>query len=145
MSASVNKAILIGNLTRDVEMRSTTSGHSVANFSLATNSVWKDASGNKQERVEYHNVVVWGKLAEICNQYLAKGSKVYIEGRLQTRDWEAQDGAKKQRTEIVAEQMVMLDRKPQGSAPAESRTTAVTPAPAQPSYEPEIRTEDIPF
>lgn len=139
MSASVNKAILIGNLTRDVEMRSTTTGQQVANMSMATNSVWKDANGAKQERVEYHHIVVWGKLAEICGQYLAKGSKVYIEGRLQTREWEAQDGAKKQRTEIVAETMVMLDRKPQGGSQPAVTTAPVTP-PGQ-----DIPMGDIPF
>jgi single-strand DNA-binding protein len=111
MSMSLNRAQIIGNLTRDPETRQTPSGRSVANFGIATNHRWTDASGQKQEKVEFHNVVVWGKLAEICAQYLKKGSKVFVEGRLQTREWEGQDGVKRYRTEIVADNMIMLDRK----------------------------------
>lgn len=102
--------MIIGNLTRDPEIRSTTNGTSVASFAVATNLVWNDANGQRQEKVEFHNVVAWRKLADICGQYLKKGSKVYIEGRLQTRDWTGQDGVKRYRTEIVAENMIMLDR-----------------------------------
>ena len=107
---SLNKVQLIGNLTRDPEIRTTPSGQTVASFGVATNFVWKDQSGQKQERVEFHNVVVWRKLAEICGQYLRKGSKIYIEGRLQTSDWVGQDGVKRYKTEIVADNMIMLDR-----------------------------------
>jgi len=107
---NLNKAMIIGNLTRDPELRNTPSGVAVASFSVATNQVWNDQNGQKQERVEFHNIVVWRKLAEICGQYLKKGSKIYIEGRLQTRDWVGQDGVKRYRTEIVADNMIMLDR-----------------------------------
>ncbi|OGF24958.1 hypothetical protein A2331_00250 [Candidatus Falkowbacteria bacterium RIFOXYB2_FULL_34_18] len=108
---NLNKAMIIGNLTRDPEMRNTASGTPVASFSVATNLVWRDQNGQKQEKVEFHNVVAWRKLAEICGQYLKKGSKVYIEGRLQTSDWQGQDGVKRYRTEIIAENMIMLDSK----------------------------------
>ena len=84
---NLNRAMIIGNLTRDPESRTTTSGQSVCNFSVATSSQWTDAQGQKQERTEYHPIVAWGKLADICQQYLAKGRKVYVEGRLQTREW----------------------------------------------------------
>ena len=99
---SLNRAQIIGNLTRDPELRYTPNGQAVASFAVATNRVYADASGGKKESVEFHDVVTWGKLAEICNQILSKGRKVYIEGRLQTRDWEAEDGTKRYRTEIVA-------------------------------------------
>jgi single-strand DNA-binding protein len=111
---NLNKAMIIGNLTRDPEVRNTPNGATVASFSVATNFVWKDQAGQKQERVEYHNVVAWRRLAEICGQYLKRGSKVYIEGRLQTRDWTGQDGVKRYRTEIVAENMIMLSSNPAG-------------------------------
>ncbi len=107
---NLNKAMIIGNLTRDPELRNTPSGVPVASFAVATNQVWNDQNGQKQERVEFHNVVAWRKLAEICGQYLRKGSKVYIEGRLQTRDWVGQDGVKRYRTEIIISNMIMLDR-----------------------------------
>jgi single-strand DNA-binding protein len=143
---NLNRAMIIGNLTRDPEVRSTNSGQSVASFGVATNHVWTDASGQKQEKAEFHNIVAWGKLAEICGQYLAKGRKVYVEGRLQTRDWQAQDGTKRNRTEIVAENMIMLDRAGAASGPAMSRQTAA-PAEATAAAEgnEEIRVEDIPF
>lgn len=105
---NLNKAMVIGNLTRDPEVRNTPNGQTVASFAVATNLVWTDASGQKQEKVEFHNIVAWRRLAEICGQYLKKGSKVYIEGRLQTRDWTGQDGVKRYRTEIVTENMIML-------------------------------------
>jgi single-strand DNA-binding protein len=105
---NLNKAMVIGNLTRDPEIRSTPNGQTVASFSVATNFIWTDQSGQRQEKVEFHNIVAWRKLAEICSQYLKKGSKVYIEGRLQTRDWVGQDGIKRYRTEIIAENMIML-------------------------------------
>ena len=114
---NLNKAMIIGNLTRDPEVKSTPSGTSVTTFSVATNLIWTDQSGQKQEKVEFHNIVAWRKLAEICGQYLKKGSKVYIEGRLQTRDWMGQDGVKRYRTEIIAENMIMLDRAGASSSP----------------------------
>lgn len=107
---NLNKAMIIGNLTRDPEIRNTPAGVPVASFSIATNYIWKDQNGQKQEKAEFHNIVAWRKLAEICGQYLRKGSKIYIEGRLQTRDWTGQDGVKRYRTEIIAENMIMLDR-----------------------------------
>lgn len=106
----LNKVMIIGNITRDPESRTTPQGANVTSFSIATNLVWTDQQGNKQERVEFHNIVAWRKLGEICAQYLKKGSKVYIEGRLQTRSWEDPNGTKKYRTEIVADNMIMLDR-----------------------------------
>jgi single-strand DNA-binding protein len=105
---NLNKAMIIGNLTRDPEIRNTPSGQAVASFSVATSYVWNDQSGQKQEKVEYHNIVAWRRLAEIVGQYLKKGSKVYVEGRLQTRDWTGQDGVKRYRTEIITENMIML-------------------------------------
>ncbi|MBU1166988.1 single-stranded DNA-binding protein [Patescibacteria group bacterium] len=104
----LNKAMIIGRLTRDPEVRTTTSGQSVASFGVATSFSWTDQQGQKQERVEYHNVVAWRKLAEICGQYLHKGKQVYIEGRLQTQDWEGQDGVKRYKTEVIADNMIML-------------------------------------
>lgn len=114
MTMSLNRAQLIGNLTRDPEVRQTSSGKSVCNFGIATNSRWTDASGQVQEKVEFHNIVVWGKLAEICAQYLKKGGKVFVEGRIQSREWQGEDGVKRYRTEIVADNMIMLDRKGAG-------------------------------
>lgn len=124
MAKDLNKAIIIGNLTRDPEMRSTQSGQQVASFGVATNRQWKNASGETQEQAEFHDIVVWGRLAEICTQYLAKGRKAYFEGRLQTRQWEAQDGSKRQRTEIVVEDMILLDNRGTGgnAAPAAAET-----------------------
>lgn len=145
---NLNRAMIIGNLTRDPESRTTATGQSVCNFSVATSSQWTDAQGAKQERTEYHSIVAWGKLADICTQYLAKGRKVYVEGRLQTREWEGQDGAKKQRTEIVAENMIILDRPPQsqgGSAPAAAPAQPPAPKVDQGMGDNEIRVEDIPF
>ncbi len=154
---SLNRATLIGNLTRDPELKQIPSGQSVCSFSIATDRQWTGADGQKQKAAEFHNLVAWGKLAEICSQYLTKGKKVYIEGRLQTRDWDGQDGVKRYRTEIVVENMIMLDRASgapvAGTAPAFASTTQgfVPPqAPIrrdEPSANPddEIRVEDIPF
>jgi single-strand DNA-binding protein len=106
---NLNKAMVIGNLTRDPEVKNTPSGQTVATFSVATSFSWTDQSGQKKENVEFHNIVAWRRLAEICGQYLKKGSKVYIEGRLQTRNWQDKNtGAKMYRTEIIAENMIML-------------------------------------
>jgi len=157
----LNRAMIIGNLTRDPEVRTTAGGQTVATFGVATNHVWNDSSGQRQEKAEFHNIVAWGKLAEICGQYLTKGRKVYVEGRLQTREWQAQDGQKRNRTEIVAESMIMLDRgqgQQQGGynrQAAQSAAPASAPAMAMAQGEQlpvknveaadEIRVEDIPF
>ena len=106
--SSVNKCILIGRLGQDPTMRYTKAGDGVCSFSLATSENWKDKSGEKQERTTWHNIVIWGKLAEIATEYLNKGKQVYIEGRLQTRDWDDKDGNKRSTTEIVASTMTML-------------------------------------
>ncbi len=111
MAMSLNRVQLIGNLTRDPELRQIPGGQTVATFSVATNFTWKDQSGQQQNKAEFHNVVAWRKLAEICGQYLKKGSKVFVEGRIQTRDWEGEDGVKRYRTEITIENMIMLDSK----------------------------------
>lgn len=144
----LNRATIIGRLVRDPELRSLTSGKSVSSFSVATGRVWKDANGQKQEQTEYHNVVVWGKLAEIASQYLRKGRQVYIEGRIQTRDWTGQDGVKRYRTEIVGDNLIMLGSAPGGAgAPGATHsapTSAPMSAPAE-VMEEEIKIEDIPF
>lgn len=149
---NLNRAMIIGNLTRDPEVRTTPNGQSVCTLGVATNRVWTDASGKKQEDVEFHSVVAWGKLAEICGQYLGKGRKVYIEGRLKTREWQGQDGVKKQRTEIVAENMIMLDRgerAPHGTnfASGLEQSAAGVPngASLAAAVDQEIKVEDIPF
>ena len=105
---SVNKVILLGNVTRDPELKSTANGQSVATFGLATNRVWKDQSGEKQSLAEYHNLVAWGGLAEFCGQNVRKGKPLYIEGYLKTRSWDNPEGAKIFRTEIVIENLVLL-------------------------------------
>lgn len=154
---NLNKAMIIGNIVRDPEMRSTPNGQNVTSFSVATNLVWNDQSGQKQEKVEFHNVVAWRRLAEIAGQYLKKGSKVYIEGRLQTRSWDDPNGVKRYRTEIIAENMIMLDSKGGGEwsgAPAQSSgsnnySNAAKEndfsQPEQSRGEEEISVEDIPF
>lgn len=113
MAFSLNRAQIIGNVTRAPEIRIAGS-QKVATFGVATNFTWKDQMGQKKEKAEFHNVVAWRRLAEICEQYLHKGSKVYIEGRIQTHDWEGEDGVKRHRTEIVVDNMIMLDRKGEG-------------------------------
>jgi single-strand DNA-binding protein len=117
--ASLNKVILIGHLGRDPEVKYTQDGKAVANFSIATSESWKDRDGNKQDKTEWHNVVIWGKLADICKQYLAKGRQVYVEGKIQTREYTDREGNKKKITEIVANQMVMLGSRGEGR-PAEA-------------------------
>lgn len=142
---NLNKVMLIGNLTRDPELRTTPAGDSVASFSIATNFTWKDKEGNKQEKAEFHNIVAWRKLAEIIGQYLKKGSKIYIEGRLQTRDWEDQNGVKRYRTEVIADNMIMLDSKGQSNYSAPSSQTSNQDEQSIPPTEDEINVEDIPF
>jgi single-strand DNA-binding protein len=139
---NLNKAMLIGNITRDPEARTTPDGTPVTTFSVATNFRWTDTQGNKQERAEFHNIVAWRKLAEICGQYLKKGGRVYVEGRIQTRSWDDQQGNKKYRTEIIAENVIMLDRA--GGAGSAPSAPEEPPAPAAPA-EPVINVEEIPF
>ena len=117
MARGVNKVILIGNLGGDPEVRYTPSGAAVANVNLATNESWTDRSGERQERTEWHRLVFWSKLAEIAGQYLRKGSKVFVEGRLQTRSWDDQSGQKRYTTEVVVNDMQMLDGRGEGGGP----------------------------
>lgn len=150
---NLNKAMIIGNVVRDPEMKTTPGGQNVTSFSVATNLVWNDQSGQRQEKVEFHNIVAWRKLAEITSQYLKKGSKVYVEGRLQTRSWDDPNGVKRYRTEIITENMIMLDR--QGQTNTNSSPEYSQPEPAgnsgnqtkstDNSLEEEISVEDIPF
>jgi single-strand DNA-binding protein len=112
--AGVNKAILVGNLGRDPELRTTPNGQSVVNFTLATSETWTDKSGERVERTEWHRIVVWGRTAEMCNQYLSKGRTVYVEGRIQTREWEDKDGNKRYTTEINANTVNFIG--PRGSS-----------------------------
>ena len=117
---SLNRAMILGNATRDPEMRYTPNGQAVANFGVATNRKWKTQTGDMQEKTEFHDVVAWGKLAEITNQVIKKGGRVYIEGRLQTRNWEAPDGTKRQRTEIIAENIISLTPRGEVGTPVPS-------------------------
>lgn len=102
---NLNKVFIIGNLTRDVTLRTTPSGQSVADFGVATNRIWVNANGQKQQETEFHNIVVWGKMAELCSQYLSKGRLVFIEGRIRTRSWQDSNNQKRVRTEIIAERI----------------------------------------
>jgi single-strand DNA-binding protein len=152
MAGSVNKVILIGRLGKDPELKYTPSGAAVAKFSLATDEVFKDKSGEKQQRTEWHNIVAWNKLAEICGEYLAKGKQVYIEGSIRSRQWEDQSGNKRTAYDIVARQMTMLgsrgdsERAPARSSAADpDREAADQSTSPEPSQGPEITDEDIPF
>lgn len=151
---SLNRVQLIGNLTRDPELRQIPGGQTVASFSIATNFSWTDQSGQRQDKSEFHNIVAWRKLAEIVGQYLRKGSKVFVEGRLQTREWEGEDGVKRYKTEIVADNMIMLDRKGEstGAAPSYSGGINKSQANAGGEVEPaavsdggDVTIEDLPF
>jgi len=126
-SRSVNKVILIGNLGKDPELRYTSSGVAVATFSVATNEQWRDQDGNQQEKTEWHNIVAWRKLAEICGEYLKKGGKLYLEGRLQYRTYDDKNGVKRYVTEIVMDQMVMLDSRGGGGQAPMSGEPAAPP------------------
>ncbi len=145
---NLNKVFILGNLTRDPELRQTSSGQNVAAFGVATNRIWTNQSGAKQNQTEFHNIVLWGRLAEIAHQYLAKGRLVLIEGRLNTRTWQDQNGQKRNRTEIVAENMQLGPRF--ASAPNPPLTPPQNiPEPAaedEPRYKgevlPEIQLED---
>jgi len=145
----LNKALIIGNLTRDPELKSLPSGTQVATFSVATNRVWKDKDGSKKEDTDYHNIVVFGRQGETSAQYLKKGSSVLIEGRIQTRSWEGQDGVKKYRTEIIADRVQFGPRKDGdfgGSAPkADSGKGGKEELDTIEYPEEDINADDIPF
>lgn len=156
MARSLNRVQLIGNLTRDPELRYIPSGTAVCSFGLATNRSWTTDNGEKHDETEFHNIVAWNKLAELCSQFLVKGRKVYLEGRLSTREWAGQDGQKRQRTEVVIDDMILLDSKGAGTrgeeAPAPS-AAASSPKAAK-KVEPEedhgsnvedVAPDDIPF
>jgi single-strand DNA-binding protein len=146
MAGSVNKVILIGRLGKDPEMRFTPNGKAVTNFTMATSEIWSDQNGEKQERTEWHRVVTWGKLAENCAKLLAKGKQVYVEGRLQTRQWDDRDGNKRYTTEIIANQMQILS--PMDSS---GRGTHDTSGAGDPGFNPDESIpsspefDDIPF
>ena len=122
--ASVNKAILIGNLGADPEVRYTPSGTAVANFNIATHEQWTNRDGEKEERTEWHRIVAWSRLGEICGEYLRKGSQIYIEGKIQTRAWEDRDGNKRYTTEVVGDNMTMLGKRSDDSGDQGSSTPA---------------------
>jgi len=122
---NLNKVQIIGRVTQDLELKQAPNGNSVVNFPVATNRHWTDSSGNKQEQTEFHTIEMWGKLADIAGQYLVKGQEVYIEGRLQTKSWEAEDGSKRYKTSIVAEQMQM-GNKPNGGWSSTSKPSNST-------------------
>lgn len=151
----LNKAIIIGNLTRDPELKALPSGMQVASLSLATNRVWRDQNGAKQEGTDYHNVVVFGRQAETAAQYLKKGSSVLVEGRMQTRSWDGQDGKKQYRTEVVADR-VQFGNRPTGESASRPSSAGTSPSqksskeeedtlPSVDYPEDEINPEDIPF
>lgn len=143
--AGINKAILIGRLGRDPEVRYSPDGRAVANFSIATSEEWKDKdSGEKRERTEWHRIVAFGRLGEICGEYLSKGRQVYIEGRIQTREWEDKEGVKRYTTEIVASQMQMLGSRDDNYG-NQRRTDYKRDEPAGGPDFPETRDDDIPF
>lgn len=147
----LNKALIIGNLTRDPELKSLPSGIKVTSFSVATNRVWKDASGAKKEAADYHNIVVFGRQAETAAQYLKKGSSVLVEGRMQTRSWDANDGTKKYRTEVIADR-VQFGNRPTGtgggapaSAPSDAGGSSDAGLETIEYPEDDINPDDIPF
>jgi single-strand DNA-binding protein len=149
---NLNKAMLLGNLTRDPESRVIPSGQQVVSFGIATNRMWTDQSGAKQQKTEFHNIVAWGKLAQICAQYLKKGQLVYVEGRIENRSWDAQDGTKKSRTEIVLENMQMGPRfgpreggSQMPSASAQTAQSSHDPIPVIDIDKEDIKAEDLPF
>lgn len=134
---SVNKVCLLGNVTRDPELKATQGGRSVASFGLATNRVWRDAKGEKQSLPEYHNIVVWGGLAEFSAQYIKKGKPLYVEGYLKTRSWENAEGAKLFRTEIVVDNVVLLGSRDPAEAHIDHAEEALEEAPVL-EEEPEL-------
>ena len=148
MARSVNKVILVGHLGKDPELSYIPSGQSVAKFSLATSRSYKDKSGELKEETEWHNIVAWGKLGEICAQYLNKGRQAYVEGRIRSRKWEDREGKPRTTVEIVADEVVLLGGRGEGMAEAPGRAAAAQSAP-EGSFEevgsPEITDDDIPF
>ena len=148
-SRGINKVILIGNLGGDPELKNLPSGSAVVNFSVATSESWKDKqTGAQQEKTEWHRIVMYNRLAEVAGEYLKKGSKVYLEGKLQTRQWQGEDGADRYTTEIVANQMQMLDSRPsadQGAAHAQPQSAPQQSAPQQPAPSFDDFDDDIPF
>ncbi len=143
MAGSVNKVILVGRLGQDPEVRYTQGGTAVANLRIATDETWKDQSGERQQRTEWHTVVAWRRLAEICGQYLSKGRLVYIEGKLQTRSWQDREGNKRYSTEVQADNMVMLGggRSEEGQAAAPAQPAAAAAAGSDSG----TSDDDIPF
>ncbi len=133
----VNRVFLIGRLGRDPELRRTASGSAVANFSVATDETWVDANGEKQTRTEWHNIVAWRRLGEICAEFLKKGRLVYIEGKIQTREWDDRDGNKRRTTEIIASNMQMLESRSQVQDPSGEEQVA--------DMEVGITDDDVPF
>lgn len=143
---SVNKVILIGNLTRDPEMKSTQSGQAVVTFGIATNREWMTSESDRKKSTEFHEIVAWAKLAELCHQHLRKGKLVYLEGYLKTRSWELEDGSgKKFRTEIVLQDMIMLEKRGQDSAFAgqEAASEASEPSNSGSSLSADIDNDNI--
>jgi len=138
MARSLNRVQLIGNLTRDPELRYTPSGAAVCTFGIATNRSWTTDSGEKREEVDFHNIVAWRKLAELCSQFLVKGRKVYVEGRLSTRSWTGQDGQQKSRTEVVIDDMILLDNKG-GASHSSERSEEISEPDEQPEQEPKAK------
>lgn len=142
--AGVNKVILIGNLGRDPELRYTAGGTAVANFTVATTENWTGKTGQREERTEWHRIVAWGRTAELCAQYLAKGRTVYVEGRIQSREWEDKEGQKRRTTEIVANTVQFLGG-PRGAGTGAGGTGRESGAPGEESEVPAPPDEDIPF
>lgn len=140
MAKDLNKVTLIGRLGQDPELKYTQSGIAVAKFSLATSMSWKDQDGNNQEKTEWHNIVVWRKLAEICAEYLKKGSKVYVEGSLSTSTWEDENKKKHYKTEVVMNDMIMLDSKGSGDSSGSSASVSSTAAETT-----SAKDDDLPF
>ena len=138
---SVNKAILIGNLGKDPEVRFTANGKAVARFPIATSEVWNDSEGNRQERTEWHNIVVWGKQGESCGQYLAKGRQVFVEGSIRSRTYDDKSGNKRYITEIVAQRVRFLG----GGGTRVAQEPEPEPSPETPSGQPPPLDDDIPF
>lgn len=139
--ASVNKVILVGNLGKDPELRYTQSGVAYCTFSIATTENWNDAQGNRQEKTEWHRITTWKKQAENCAKYLKKGSSAYVEGRLQTRSWDDQNGQKRYSTDIVADNVKFLG----GGASRDSSAASPSASPSIPDYDSPIPPDDIPF
>lgn len=148
--AGINKVIIVGNLGKDPEIRHTPSGQAVANFSIATSESWNDKEGQKQEKTEWHRIVVWGKLAELCSKYLSKGRQCYLEGKLQTRAWDDKDGNKRYTTEVVANTVQFLGGSAGASAGRDNNSGGEDPFGPPPSFDQgsgggSTTTDDIPF